>query len=53
MLVVTTLASPTAGERVARRKKQRILVVTTLAPANGRRERVARGNEQKCSLSQL
>ena len=32
MLVVTTLAPPTAGERVARTNKQRMLVVTTLAP---------------------
>ena len=38
MLVVTTLAPPTAGERVARTNKQRMLVVTTLAPPNGRRE---------------
>ena len=38
MLVVTTLAPPTAGERVARTNKQRILVVTTLAPPTGRRE---------------
>ena len=28
----------TAGERVARTNKQRMLVVTTLAPPNGRRE---------------
>ena len=32
MLVVTTLAPPTAGERVARTNIQRMLVVTTLAP---------------------
>ena len=32
MLVVTTLAPPTAGERVARTNRQRMLVVTTLAP---------------------
>ena len=32
MLVVTTLAPPTAGERVAWTNRQRMLVVTTLAP---------------------
>ena len=38
MLVVTTLAPPTAGERVARTNRQRMLVVSTLALPKGRRE---------------
>ena len=46
MLVVTTLAPPTTGERVARTNKQRTLFVTTLAPPTAG-ERVARRNRQR------